>query len=144
MSESQTAVPIDFASCNQWTDICLRVLVAPVRTFEELSEHTNFPVTNNSLDGAAITVLLAHVVSGLVTDGGAQASEIPTTIFAAIFGGAVSWFGLAAVLTILSGWLSKSAVPYRTSLLCIGWTFLPMIFQAPLSCFRLFGRFMHS
>ena len=146
MSESEAALPQDFASgkafINQWTDICFGVLVAPIRTFQELSEHDSFPVTNDRLCGALLTVLLANIVCAMATSAGC-AEDATGAIFASIFAGLFNWFGLASVLSLLSGWLAKSVVPYRTALLSVGWTFLPMIFAGPLSCLRLLGP-VHS
>jgi hypothetical protein len=122
-----------------WADTFTGMLLHPGVTIELLSHDNQESTRKKALYGALIAVLLAYAISG--TFDAPQASPWPsfTAMFGGAFNGCICWLALSSMLYIISGWFSRRDLSFRATLICVGWAFLPLIFVAPCSCFRVAG-----
>ncbi|HEY9731439.1 MAG TPA: YIP1 family protein [Drouetiella sp.] len=144
MSESEVTLPATSNSTNeinQWADIFYGLLVAPIRTIEILTDDEALGATYKTVLGAAVIVLLANGISGCVDAGTSGVRPTLPVLISAEFQGIVMWIALSALVHIICGWVSKRDVSFTTSLVGVGWAFMPLVFAAPLSCFRFLGIF---
>ena len=141
MSETEATLPAasKTSELNQWADIFYGLLVAPIRTIEVLTDDDALGATAKTVLGAAVMVLLANGISGCVDAANSGARPTLPILISVEFQAIVMWLALSALVHIICGWVSKREVAFSTSLVGVGWAFMPLVFAAPMSCFRSFG-----
>jgi hypothetical protein len=142
MSEAEVTLPTTSNSTNeinQWADIFYGLLVAPIRTIEILTDDEALGATYKTVLGAAVMVLLANGISGCVDAATSGVRPDFAILFSVEFQAIVMWLALSALVHIICGWVSKREVAFSTSLVGVGWAFMPLVFAAPMSCFRTLG-----
>lgn len=138
MSQADLALTPNVSDTNQWPEIFYGMLVAPDKTMTVLSEDPEIATSRKTVWGALVIVLLSHAISGSTESGGTGVIPSLAIVLGALFQGAVGWLALSSILYILCGWLSKRELAFNTTLICVGWAFLPLIFAGPVSCFHVF------
>ena len=115
-------------------DLVHGMLLSPSQTVETLCDETHFRASRDSALHAARVVMLASAISGVIQCN----APFPAIILIAlgcVIGGLLNWLLLAWILQLVCRWLSKSRT-FTSCLTLIGWTSLPLIFTAPLECFK--------
>ncbi len=141
MSDTDVTLPAPSSTSEveQWADIFYGLLVAPIRTIEVLTDDEALAPTWKTILGAAITVLLANGISGSVDASNNGLRPTIAILISVEFEAVVLWLALSALVHIICGWVSKREVAFSTSLVGVGWAFMPLVFAAPMSCFRSLG-----
>jgi len=124
-----------------WARTFVGILLHPGATIELLSYDNDETTRKKALYSALIMVLLAYAISGAfdATDTSPYPS-LPVMLGSA-FNGCICWLALSSMLYIISGWFARRDLSFAATLICVGWGFLPLIFVAPCSCFRVTGPF---
>ncbi|HEY9712758.1 MAG TPA: Yip1 family protein, partial [Chroococcales cyanobacterium] len=114
----------------------LDILTAPLNTMQAIMA-PEAPLDGKRLGRkTCLLVVLVSAISGLAS----ASPDFPAgpTVIAvgAILGGLINWIALSWLLHIFSNWVTSHHVTFKSCLIGVGWSFLPMIFDAPVSCFR--------
>jgi hypothetical protein len=114
-------------------DTFLGTLIAPVQTFKQLSLECRDDIKH--LPGAFGIVVLVFALDALRLT---PASEIGWAVLNVPFevtGGLLLWLLSAFVVSLCALCFGASAARVRSAFVTLGWSLLPWIFMAPLSCF---------
>lgn len=114
-------------------DIAYGMLFFPSQTVEMLCDE-NVHLCRDSVLRAAWVVMLASSISGVIQCNAA----FPLVVLIAVgcvIGGLLNWVFLAWMLQLACAWLSKPRT-FNRCLVLAGWTTLPLIFTAPVACFK--------
>lgn len=140
MSDAEATLPIPKTNeLNRWADIFYGLLVAPISTINFLTDDEALQPTFKTVAGAAVMVLLANGISGIVAASTSGNQPTMPIVCSVEFEAVVMWLALSAIVHIICGWVSKREVSFSTSLVSVGWAFMPLVFAAPMSCFRSLG-----
>jgi len=125
------------ATSPPWTDLFYGVMVAPVRTLNFLTDESQITINNHELLGASILVMLSFGISGVVGSGFDMSVESLVSFVFVLITGLLTWITLSCILYLACGWLAHRHIQFRQTLTATGWAFLPLIFTAPISCFKI-------
>jgi hypothetical protein len=134
--EAPTAIDNPSTDHASFTRVFMGILKAPVVTFAYLDEHferlDSYALTNHVFNVVFLTFALIGASRIKIEEGG-WASV--THIVFVICNGMIVWLLLALSMSVLAS-LEKDHMPWKKALTLTGWAFLPMIFYAPLQCYK--------
>lgn len=120
-----------------WADVFYGILTRPIATLKYLDEASDSQPIYKLCTQAFNTVFLTACILGL-------ARITPTDIFSVIFdlisaltNEMVLWVTAAALLSLLSAIISGARpTKWKKALVLTGWSFVPIMFFAPLLCLK--------
>lgn len=124
---------------SYWTRTFMGMLLHPGVTIELLSHDNEESTRKKALYSALIMVLLAYSLCGAFDSTDPSPYPSLSAMFAGAFNGCICWLALSSMLYIISGWFARRDLSFSSTLICVGWSFLPLIFVAPCSCFHVLG-----
>ncbi len=117
-----------------WSETFYGMLFHPKSMITAL---TSVPEHFSDLRGPALNlVFLVFLVIGALKVSSTQALLSIFSVFSTICNGMILWVSLASVMVLLSRFSQCRTVTWNQALSVTGWIFTPLIFLAPISCFR--------
>lgn len=135
-NEVKAKVPGDYAkSINLFADIFYGVLVAPRQTMQILSDGKKYPATFSHLTQSIFfLILVLSLVSWLKFKLDRMAESAVSSLVFTV-SGIELWLVLAIALYYL-GSFARVKVRFGNALVSTAWAFLPVLFFAPIMCFK--------
>ncbi len=128
-TEDQRQIPATLC----WSATFFGVLTAPKATFAHLSRQNE--ETLSGFPGALATVILVFGLDGLRMSSPHHLKWALINIPSSIVAGLVFWLSLTSVLALAAACFNVPKARIRASVVAFGWSFLPWLFMAPVSCY---------
>ncbi|MBX9667058.1 MAG: YIP1 family protein [Candidatus Obscuribacterales bacterium] len=128
----------------RWAELFQNILIAPVKTIHQLNELCDVFSASALSTQAFNTVFLSGLILGAVRFKPDSALLSIFSLLGAITDTMVVWVVVAGILTILSAALPGArSTRWTKALVLTGWSMAPVIFFAPILCYKnLLGPFI--
>jgi len=122
-----------------WQEIALGILVHPIATMSTLDQWLDGDrvLVNQLTTKAFNTVFLSSILLGLSRVQPDQSVDSILTVLLCLAAIMIIWVVMSGILAVLPSLLKARSVRWDKALALSGWAFLPLIFFAPILCFKL-------
>lgn len=115
-----------------WTDLFYGMLIAPGETLKVLANASTYRPSLPNVIGACIVVSLCSLVESFAQGVRNPNLPLPLMISSSFFNDLLIWLLLSLFLAWLSSCLANRW-NFWTATIVVGWTFVPLIFTAPIA-----------
>ncbi len=134
--ESNESAPWD-GDQPSWQSIFYGILTDPVATYKQLDLACDYGSIYKLCTQAFNTVFLSACLLGLARITPSDGFGAAFDLLSAVTNEMIIWVFAAALLSLLSVVLSNArSTKWKKALVITGWSFVPIIFFAPLICFK--------
>lgn len=133
------AIAIDSApDDSSFSNVFLGLLTAPVETLTHLNDNFANLDIDKQTSHVFNAVFLAMALAGMSYIHVAQGWFSILTVILVLSKGMIWWLWLALSLTVLASLSKTSQMTWKKALTLTGWPFIPLMFYAPLACYKQF------
>lgn len=136
-SDGSQAVTAVLQRTPSWSDLFMGILLHPFDTFRELDrlasdEHLIPDLTTKAFNMVFLAAMIVGGVRIQTDDGFMSVMRILSTLTNCM----MLWVILSMAMSSLSRVMNAQPVSWKKSLVLTGWAFAPVIFFAPVLCFK--------